>query len=112
MKVKEKTFNEFVDEVLMKGLPNDPYNKIQYPVKYAKFKAISSIVQQEVFNRLGDVKFMHEFKPEVRNIISVTVMATLYVQELDEERKKEVERLKKFNKMPIPDLHGLTGDEP
>lgn len=83
---EKKTFNEFIDELLCKQA--NPYDILKDPKPYQKYKNIDVLVQNEIFDRLKDMKWFQEYRPDIQRVVSLAVAATLYVQSLSHDKEE------------------------
>ena len=89
-KITKETFDNYVDEILLRSLPNEPYARLKYPIEYSKYKRDLSLVREIVYQRLGDSKWFYEFRAEINELIAVTTLANTFVNKviLEEEKLK------------------------
>lgn len=89
--VSKKDFEDYLDEVLCRMLPDEPYSKLKYPIDYAEWNRDYHLVLDLIWERFSQAKWFHEYQDEVRRLVGMTTLATRFIAKVvkeQEEKKK------------------------
>lgn len=89
-----KTFQEFVDELMCKQ--TDPYDSLKDARPYHTYNAIENFVSNDIYEEMKGSRWYQEHRSNIEVIIANAIVRTLYYQELAKEADEQRQALQKL----------------
>ena len=90
LKVSKEDFDNYVDDVLGRMLPDEPYTRVKYNVRYAEWQSHYHLVSGFVHEKFKDLRWYNEYLHGVRDLIAETTLVSIFIAKVVKEREHKV----------------------